>query len=524
MTSQKSLRSLLRQRPRPNRFHPLNFRPSNSNSGSVLKRRRSGCTRVPWLVLNRYKVSSRYLPLSRAHRFNRYVWILGVAIVSLTLVQPVGHVDAGPILVGPSAQLPSWSTAEQEKQRLYDQAQATARRTQGLAYSPPPETTTQPLSVGAALYSDAMLSIRREPQNTRPDASPERNDATPQYPPPQTEKEMLQRYYDAKAAASRNQGQDYVQAEPISYDALYPSNTPNSGTISQPSDSQRPPSFPSRQDDPPAFTSGSQHPILSEKERLRRHYEAQDAAANTVTSPPSVPTPIYMPSPQPPQIVSPHPTTPPQNNSPPPPLNNPPAPMNALAEKEMLRKKYEVENAPRQARNQNGRAPPSRSGSALPPIPRSPPIQANTPGRPLTAAEEKAQLAAHYTNTPASPQSPGRPLTAAEEKAQLKAQYEAQDQVASPPIQSQRIQTPTSAFSNVNLNNTLPTPPPLKPRPPVDYIIRTKEEDTRTHSQYLGLQDVGSVGPLREQGKSDFSLNGQTANGNGNGNAYSHES
>ena len=524
MISQKSPRPIPSQRPRPNRLHPLDFRPNN-NSGSVLKRRRNGYTRMPWLVLNRYKVSNRYLPLSRVHRFNRYVLILGFAIVSLTLVQPVGHVDAGPVLVGPSAQLPSWSTAEQEKQRLYDQAQATARRTQGLAYSPPPETTTQPMSVGAALYSDAMLSIRREPQNTRTDASPEGTNATPQYPPPQTEKEMVQRYYDAKAAASRNQGEDYVQAEPISYDALYPSNTPNSGTISQPSDLQRPPSFPSRQDDPPAFTSGSQHPILSEKERLRRHYEAQDAAANT--TPPSIPSPVYMPSPQPLQIISPHPQqvpTPPQSNSPPPPpLNNPPVPMNALAEKEMLRKKYEAENAPRQARNQNGRAPPSRSGSALPPIPFSPPIQTNTTGRPLTAAEEKAQLAASYANnTPVSPPSTGRPLTAAEEKAQLKAQFEARDQVASPPLQSQRIQTPTSAFSNVNLNNTLPTPPPLKPRPPVDYIIQTKEEDTRTHSKYLDLR-TGAVG---SQGKSDFSLNGQTTNGNGNGNgnAYSHES
>ena len=453
-------------------------------------------------------------------------------MASLTLIQSAGHVDAGPVLVGSNAQPPSWSTAEEEKQRLYEQAQAAVWRTQGIAYSSPPETTTQPISVGAALYSDAMLSMRREPQDAQPHASPERNDVMPQYPPPRDEKEMVKRYYDAKAAASRNQGQDYVQAEPISYDALYPSN--DSGMASQPSNLQQPFSYPPRQEDPPAFTSGSQHPILSDKERMRRHYEAQDAAANSAVSPPltSIPTPVYMPSPQPSQTMSPYPqripTTPPQNNSPPPPVNSPPAPMNALAEKEMLRKRYEAEDAVRQAQNQSARTP-SRSGSALPPIPPPPSVQANSPGRPLTATEEKAQLAARYANNaPASPPTPGRPLTATEEKAQLNAQYEVRDQVVSPPVQPQQIQSPASAFSNVSPNNTLPTPPPLKPRPPVDYINQTKEEDSRTLSQYLDLQRAGSMGSHREQGKPGFSrqlsLNGPTVNGNGNGNAYSHES
>lgn len=381
-----------------------------------------------------------------------------------------------------------------------------------------------------------MLSIRREPQDAQPQSSPDSSTATPQYPP-QNEKEMMKRYYDAKAAASRNQGQDYVQAEPISYDALYPSNHPNSGTTSQPSNLQQPPSFAGRPDDPPAFTSGSQHPILSEKERLRRHYEAQDAAANTVASPPtSIPTPVYMPSPQPFQVTSPHPqqipATFPHSNSPPPPLDNPPAPMNALAEKEMLRKKFEAEEAARQAQNQSTRMPPitpTRSGSALPPIPRSPSIQANSPGRPLTASEEKAQLASRYANNPpASPPNTGRPLTAAEEKAQLKAQYEARDQVTSPPVNPQQVQTPASAFSNVNPNNTLPTPPPLRPRPPVDYIQQTKEEDNRTKSQYLDLQRVGSMGSLREQANPhpsrQFSLKEPTTNGNGNGDVYGYES
>ena len=73
MTSQKSLRSIQCQRLHPCQPRPLRFYLSNSNNGgSVLKRRRRGCMRVPWLVSNRCKVYSRYLPLNQAHRF-RYV-------------------------------------------------------------------------------------------------------------------------------------------------------------------------------------------------------------------------------------------------------------------------------------------------------------------------------------------------------------------------------------------------------------------------------------------------------------------
>lgn len=520
------------QRLRPTHPHPLSFR-LNEISGSARKRRRSDCTRVLSLVLNRYKVSNRSLPLSRAHRFTRFVKLFDLLLPPLTLIQPpIGHVDAGPILMGPDSTPPPWSTAEQEKQHLYDKAQAAVRRIQGTAYSPPPGSTTKPASVGATLYHNAIIATQREPQNTQQHSSPERSAAIPQYSPPQTEKEMVKRYYDAKAAASRNQGQDYVQAEPISYDALYPSDPPKTGMTSRPSNLEQPPSFVSGQDDPPMFTSGSQHPILSEKERMRRHYEAQDAAANSVvSSPTSIPTPVYMPSPQPAQVMSPRfqqfPATLPQNNSSPPPLSNPTTPMNALTEKEMLRRKYEAEDAARQVQNPPTRMPPTtptRSGSALPPIPRVPSIKASFPGRPLTAAEEKAQLAARYANSsPGSPPSTGRSFTATEEKPRFQAQYEARDQVTSPPIYPQQIQTPVSAFSNVNPNNTLPNPPPLKPRPPVDYINRTKEEDDRTHSQYLELQRAGSLGSPRERVNTNHSRQFSLEQ-NGNGNPYTYES
>ena len=73
MTSQKTFRSIPRQLLHPNHLHPLYFRLSNSTCGPQRKRRSRGCTKVPWLVLNRFKVSSRYLPLSRAHHSTRFV-------------------------------------------------------------------------------------------------------------------------------------------------------------------------------------------------------------------------------------------------------------------------------------------------------------------------------------------------------------------------------------------------------------------------------------------------------------------
>lgn len=73
-TSQKSPRSTPSQPLHQLRPYPLTFRLSNSNNdGSLPRRRRGGCTRVPWLELNKYKVFSRFLPPSRARRFTRYV-------------------------------------------------------------------------------------------------------------------------------------------------------------------------------------------------------------------------------------------------------------------------------------------------------------------------------------------------------------------------------------------------------------------------------------------------------------------
>lgn len=75
MIFQKNLPLIQCQHLLPNNPHLLYFHLSN-NDGSLPKRRRSGYTRVPWLVLNRYKVSSRYRPLNRAHHFIRSVEIM----------------------------------------------------------------------------------------------------------------------------------------------------------------------------------------------------------------------------------------------------------------------------------------------------------------------------------------------------------------------------------------------------------------------------------------------------------------
>jgi hypothetical protein len=376
---------------------------------------------------------------------------------------------------GPGGQVPPWSTAEAEKERLYEQAQAAAIRTQGLAASNSPQTNggspPPQVSAGAALYQQAMSAVSRETsaraQNNSPPQNPVPRAPIPQYPTVESEKTALKRYYEAKAAASRSQGQDYTSSEPISYDALYPVN--NSGS-SQPPPAPSPPLAPPAMNGhadlpPPAFSaSSSQHPILSEKERLRRHYEAQDAATPPPPMQMQMPPPIHTPPP----AIAPPPHSLPPPHSPPPPMAPPPIDgatfmSNGVSEKELLRRKYEAEDAAASQGRAPPPTPPTRSYSGLPAIPRSPPM-------------------------PPIPGSPGRPLTANEEKARLRAQYEAEEARASSAVR------PDSALSNHS--NGLPTPPPLRPRPPVHYIRETQEEDSRTQSQLFTL----------DQGEQDFGL------------------
>ncbi|KAK7693938.1 hypothetical protein QCA50_003512 [Cerrena zonata] len=524
---------------------------------------------------------------------------------------PVSATTAASVSRAPSAPSPpqqkKWPTAEEEKTRLFNEAQAAARRLQGLddgdgptaggssyvSHSPPrrvgsPQgSTTSAASAGAALYQQAMSSINRpvpgqsshshsnsqshSQSHTQPhagvskSASPPTTPRTPKspapnYPTAEEEKAALRRYHDAKAAVDRGQTATYYapphseheppHSAPISYDALYPPPPPapvaappptngdlppafDQGSSSQPQPvwisekeklkrayeahdaaalaAQRQPPPPVNGDLPPAFDQGqssnSQPPVwMSEKEKLRRAYEVQDAAAGVHASPALSAVgvgrngPIYT-QPQPPLPTT---TPPPSQYGPPPPAPNfapPPPPSStsqpynsAAAEKERLKRMYEVQDAVATA-----------STPPAPPPPRSRPgttTNGTTGGRPMPQPR-------------AAPVPPGgsgsQPLSAAEEKARLRAMYDAEDREANglpaPIPYSQLSPHPNGLHRLPSFNAPFGTPPPLAPRPPKEYIQETREEDARLDSRLRAI-DYG---------------NGN-GNSNGNGSVDTHHS
>ncbi|KAI0333628.1 hypothetical protein GY45DRAFT_1244637, partial [Cubamyces sp. BRFM 1775] len=442
---------------------------------------------------------------------------------------PAGSGSAAtPAVVTPAAASKpaiQWESAAQEKARLYEQAQAAVARAHSVGASPASAKST--MSPGAALYADAMSAINKPlvPSSTLaspapaavalpmspqaalspvPGSTPARQSTTPSLPSATDEKAMLQRYYDAKNKVYQTQTAHYGRvpgnAEPVPYDALYPA----AQQAASPTPSQ---SYPQSQPlSPPPFQasgSSSQHPILSEKERLRRHFEAQDAAArqNTHTPPPPgqwqppPPPDPYPGSPPPPHA---YPQSPPMAPIPPPfspsAIPSPSQPLSAFEEKEMLRRRYEMQDsAPR-----NSAVPPT-------PPPRASQFLNSPRGRPPP--------------TPPSPNAPGsgRPLTAAEEKARLKAMYESEDrqvqrsppppvQVPGPPTYGVHVPypspPPSNGFHSAEVSErslastavpmTPPPPPPLAPKPPREYIEETRAEDLRTSAK---LQAIDNADP-----------------------------
>ncbi|KAL7283693.1 hypothetical protein ACG7TL_003129 [Trametes sanguinea] len=397
--------------------------------------------------------------------------------------------------------------------------------------SPMPAAAAAPMVAGgmagvvSPTLSPATYSPLTSPMHTRQSTASSMLSAA-------DEKAMLQRYYEAKNKVYQTQTAHYGRvpgnAEPVPYDALYPTSPQaSSATPSQSQPLSPPPSHtPVAGGPPPAFQptpgSSSQHPILSEKERLRRHFEAQDAA-NAIS-------PQYSPSPQsqwqPPPPPDPYPGSPPPPHvypqSPPPmgamspdpwfsaaamspmnpppfsPSGNPSQPLSAYEEKEMLKRHFGMQDGA--ARN-----------SAVPPTPppRSSQMMNGPRGRPPPTP-------------PMSPNTPGgaRPLTAAEEKARLRAMYEAEDRtgrspppVHVPPMAGVPMPYPSPPPSNgyhsaemseyerrgsaaspapTEVPRTPPPPPPLAPKPPREYIEETRAEDLRTAAK---LQAIDSADP-----------------------------
>lgn len=342
----------------------------------------------------------------------------------------------------PSPTKAAWLTAEEEKLRLFQQAQAAVQRNQGLPYTAPPPaharnnsdhsmkvpassggSGTKSPSAAATLYTQAVNAQSRLSPGPSV-ATPSRTNAVvPQYLTADEEKAALRRYEEAKRAVDRTQNSGFdepppdhtaASSAPIAYESLFPAAASTSR--------------PGATDEPPPFTSS---PIpqshLSEKERLRRAYEASDAAARARQND--------------------------VNNSTPPPPISPPTQgqyANALEEKEALRRKFEARD---------------NAQAKIAAIPQTPP-------RAGTVANSPANETSPSTGSRPTPLPPAtaasRVLSAAEEKALLRAKFEARD------AQANRVNG-----SNVSLPIMTSTPPPLMPRPPVEYIKETQEEDAR---------------------------------------------
>ncbi|TBU50313.1 hypothetical protein BD309DRAFT_501585 [Dichomitus squalens] len=436
-----------------------------------------------------------------------------------------------------------WPSAEEEKAqaRRFEEAKAAVVRARGQeafeaasgsALSAAPVASgsarSPALSPGATIYSEAMAAINRpvtagsthstgsvtspyHSQPSQPVVTPTtpastygRDSSSGALPSAAEEKAMMARYYEAKTAVWQTQSAHYGRVpgnagpDPVPYDALYPGQQaispvsqvqpyPVSSLSVQPPPAGMPPAF--------VASGSSQHPILSEKERLRRHYEAQDAVAAQAQQPP----PQWQPAPPPPQDYAsspppgPYPELSPAGN--PPPFSAPQTPLSAYAEKEMLRRKYEQQDAAAQGTPLPTPTPPPRTsqmingsgGRGRPPP--TPPISPNVmPGTPSSA----------------------RPLTAAEEKARLKAMYEAEDRTAGarPPIPTQSpypspppsngyhdpTAVPRTTPSPQLPISAIPPPPPLAPKPPKEYIEETQQVDIRTTAKLQAI-DAGELDP-----------------------------
>ncbi|KAJ7694127.1 hypothetical protein B0H17DRAFT_1330075 [Mycena rosella] len=347
-----------------------------------------------------------------------------------------------------------WPTAEEEKLRLFTEAQEAVKKTQGLEfYSGPSRSGSYQASTHGRSNSDlangsgssqptAVSAAAGGSSRTRSDSGQKVTPKVPQYLTAEQEKAALRRYQEAREAVVRVQG--YITDEgadvksasgssPIAYDSLFPSPALPSGSSANASNGKG--------DSPPPFEATSPDlSRLSEKERLRRAYAAQDAAAAL------------------------------QNNKP---VNDAPPPFSGvssqgLSEKEMLQRKFDAQDA--EAR---------RAAGAPRPPPRK--VSNSSLGRPTPAAS-----------------GPVKVLTALEEKALLKARYDAENAGSKPKVNGNAVYTNGSGLSSpssASAPSTPPVPPPLMPRPPVEYIQETQEEDARV-SRFV---TAGVLPPMEEE-------------------------
>ncbi|KAK0211318.1 hypothetical protein DFS33DRAFT_1379268 [Desarmillaria ectypa] len=313
-----------------------------------------------------------------------------------------------------------WPTAEEEK---FLAAQAAVQRTQGIEFVSPTGDVTHP----TRSPSTSKLPTNGVDSTTSPrEKKSASGGRVLQYPSAVDEKAALKLYNERKQAVARTQNFGLLNGVgpgpgPVAYDSLYPSSSKHS---------------PPTHDEPPPFeaaagsSSSGFESALQEKARMRR---AMEASQQHSPPPPSIDeVPAY--------------------GSPPPFASGAPSAAAALyasglTEKEILRRKFEAQDAEAMA---------SGSGSGRPPV---------TPPRSMSS------ITRHSSSrpTPTPPSSSSRIMTAAEEKAMLKAKYAMEDQVNGS----------TGSIASSSSSVRVPAPPPLMPRPPAEYIQETQEEDAR---------------------------------------------
>ncbi|TFK63753.1 hypothetical protein BDN72DRAFT_301190 [Pluteus cervinus] len=401
----------------PNRLTVTNAHPSELSSDEENSRQPNGAPRT-WLSATEEKM-----------RFEE----------ARRKVEQVQGPIAGAI-ISPSSPQPgdqAWPSAAEEKLR-FNQAQAAVQRTQGsnsfvppTTYAPPRSnsltgsmaggSSSKPASNAAAIYQQAVSAMTNSP----------RGNGVPNYPTAEQEKVALRRYEEAKQAVDRTQGYSYTSPPPASSSApVVASTAPSAAYQPQAAPSSSSSSTPPPANVlPPSFEGISS--VISEKERLRRAYEAQDAAALATQrqqQQPQFQPPVQSRTPPPPAAPPiPYSSSPPpfgggSGGSP----SSSSTPLSAQAEKEMLRRKFEAQDTPASppmnpiammgtpGRTSPPQPPPrgSRNTRPVPPSPAGPSVGSGSSGggsRILTAAEEKAQLRARYEAEESGPSGSSSP-------------------------------------------------------------------------------------------------------------------
>lgn len=323
---------------------------------------------------------------------------------------------------------------------------------------PNAETQNQPAarsakSSGAALYSRAIEQISRSSTlmatGPQPPLDTRRNltfTASSTRPPVQDKSALL--YYQAQQNVRRHlQEQGEVTSPedgPIPYDQLFGAN---------------------------AIASSSTHghsPMgaSSEKDMLRKHHEQMDARAMA--------EPLVSRE----SSIRPHTATTTISSSGP------------LSEKEIMRRAFEARDAALRAA---GQVPPPILPDYNPPAPAFDDVRGST--SPLSAAEEKTQLAERYRVNDENPNRWSPPIPPPVSQPPAAEPPEFLNVIASVPSRQRSVRSDVSGTETLlrrdpsvsagkkrqmTIGRDTPSPPPLPPRPPQEYIEETQREDHRT--------------------------------------------